>query len=61
MKVEPLLWHGLFNNVKFTTFLGIESGNYIAVYGGVRELWFHQKYVLKLNEVPKGLKRHEGE
>ncbi len=35
--VEPLMSHGLFTDV-LATFLDLDSGNYIAVYGRVREL-----------------------
>jgi len=46
-----------FNNV-FTTFLGLESGNNIAVYVGSES---SQICVQKMNEGLTGLERHERE
>ncbi len=48
-----------------TTFLDLDRGNSIAVYGRVRELSEFIKNilicVLKMNEGLTGLERHEGE
>ncbi len=45
-----------FNDV-LMTFLGLEHGSCIAVYGG-----FHQKYLFsKMNKGLAGLEQHEGE
>jgi len=53
-----------FNNV-FSTFLDLESGGYIAVYGRVIYLSYFIKNILicvpKLNEGLMGVERHEGE
>ncbi len=47
------------------TFLDLDRGNYIAVYGRVRELSEFIKNILicvpKMNGGLKGLERHEGE
>ncbi len=53
-----------FNDV-LTTFLGLERGSCVAVYGGVRELSDFIKNILicvsKMNEGLTDLERHEGE
>ncbi len=54
-----------FNDV-LTTFLGLERGSTVAVYGGSESSFtFHKKYILicvpKMNEGLTGLERHEGE
>ena len=52
------------NNV-FTTFLGLESCSYVAVYRGVRKLSDFIENILicvpKMNEGLTSLERHEGE
>jgi len=53
-----------FNNV-FTLF-GLESGNYFAVYGGIRKLkdFISNNLIFcvpKMNKGIKGLERHEAE
>jgi len=64
IKVEPLQSHDCFNDV-FSTFLDLESVDYIAVYGRVIYLSDFIKNilicVLKMNEGFTGVERHEGE
>jgi len=53
-----------FNNV-FTTFLGLESGCGVALYGGIRKLFDFIKIlficVMKINKVLMGLEPYKGE
>jgi len=53
-----------FNDV-FTTFLDLESGHYIDVYGGIRKFSDFIKNILicvpNMNKGLMGLERHEGE
>ncbi len=52
-----------FNNV-FTTFLCLDRGRTLAVYGGSESSQISSKIlicVLKMNEGLTGLERHEGE